>query len=554
MPPMDISSVEEYRPGDIGRVLVTEPKWGCLGASSMERSVCLIRPPYFTPWSPPLGIALLKSFLQQRGHSVFCVDFNADSQMWSLHKKYFDVLQSLGGDGEIEGHSKLWRFLYAHLLAFVNGADRNAISRGLLRISPLYDLRCDHRVIDLLCDITEKIFRRLRELLNRHDFTRYWAVGTSTYSTSLAPSLFVLRHVSEVSPNTKRIIGGGVFADDLALGSDNLNTLMTDFQFVDHVVIGEGELLLAGVVEETLTDRLITLANLGKTSLSVQDVPSPDFDDFDLDAYFHLTVEGGRSCPFQCSFCSETIQWGTYRKKTANGLTDQVVSLASKYENNHFFMADSLMNPYIENFSKELLARDASISYDGYLRADAFVGANSDRVNRWARSGCVRVRLGVETASETLLDIMDKKTTPAHISKAIKTLAAEGIRTTTYWIAGHPGETDVDVRNTLEFIKEHRDLIYELEVHPFYYAPYGQVASRLYQSYSVYPDELTELTRFREWDIVNCSPTREERYRRVRQVSELAQSLDIPNIYNMAQRYKAEDRWLRLHPNSVPVY
>lgn len=520
----------------------------------MERSICLIRPPYFTPWSPPLGIALLKSFLEQRGHSVVCADFNADAQIWSLHKKYFDVLQSLAGEGEVEGHSKLWRFLYAHLLAFVNGADRETISRALLRISPLYDLRSDRLAIKLLCDIAEKIFHRLRELMKQHDFTQYWAVGTSTYSTSLAPSLFVLRHVSEVSPKTRRIIGGGVFADDLALGSENLSTLMSDYQFVDHVVIGEGELLLAGVVDETLRDRLVTLSSLGKTSLSVEDVPSPDFDDFDLDAYFHLTVEGGRSCPFQCSFCSETIQWGTYRKKTANGLTDQVVSLASKYANNRFFMADSLMNPYIEGFSKELLARNASIYYDGYLRADSFVGANPDRVSRWARSGCTRVRLGVETASENLLDIMDKKTTPAHISKAIKTLAGEGIRTTTYWIAGHPGETDTDFRNTLDFIKEHRDQIYELEVHPFYYAPYGQVASRLYKSFSVYPDELTELTRFREWDIVDCAPTREERYRRVRQMSEFALGLEIPNIYSMAQRYKAEDRWSALHPNSVAVY
>lgn len=520
----------------------------------MRRNVCLIRPPFFTPWSPPLGISLLKSFLEQRGHTVTCIDLNADSQVWNLHRRYFDILQTQAGNGEVEGHSKLWLFLYAHLHSFVNGAQEQTISRALLSIVPRYDLRCDERTIKLLADVVERLFGRLRELLAQYDFTQYWAVGTSTYSTSLAPSLFVLKYVSEVAPQTRRIIGGGVFADDLALGSENLNTLMTRYPFVDHAVLGEGELLITGLVEDKITDRLITMASLGKTSLDIKDVPGPDFGDFNLDAYFHLTVEGGRSCPFQCSFCSETIQWGTYRKKSAEGLTDQVLALVNQYGNNHFFMADSLMNPYIEGFSKQLLERNAGILYDGYLRADAFVGAIPERVNRWAKSGCFRVRLGVETAAEHLLGVMDKKTTPKHISKALNTLAAEGIRTTTYWIAGHPGETEEDVRETMEFIKEHRDSIYELEIHPFFYAPYGQVASRLYQAVSVYTDELAELTRFREWDVRDCNPNRAERYRRLRLVSELAQSLGIPNIYSMAQRDKAETRWLALHSSAAEVY
>jgi len=520
----------------------------------MERTLCLIRPPYFTPWSPPLGISLLKSFLEHRGHKVVCADFNADPELWRLHRQYFDILQSCAGKGEVEGHSKLWLFMYPHMLAFVNGASQAAISRTLLVLAPMYDLHCDARVIKQLSDIVGKIFKRLQEILRGYDFTQYWAVGTSTYSTSLAPSLFVLKHVKQVAPQTKTVMGGGVFFDDLALGSGNLDVLMTQFPFLDHAVLGEGELLLTGLVEEKLTERVITLGSLGKTSLSIQDVPVPNFEDFDLQVYFHLTIEGGRSCPFQCSFCSETVQWGTYRKKTKDNLAQQVLALAGKHNNNRFFMADSLMNPYIEDFSKELLARDAKILYDGYLRADSFVGSIPERVHRWARSGCFRVRLGVETASANLLNIMDKKTTPQHISKALKTLAAAGIRTTTYWIAGHPGETEDDVRSTLEFIKEHQDSIYELEIHPFFYAPYGQVASRLYQATSVYPAELAELTRFREWDIVDCNPSREERYRRVRLVSEFSHGLGIPNIYSMAQRYRAEDRWLGLHSNAIQVY
>lgn len=522
--------------------------------SSPAGKILLVKPPYFTPWTPPLGISILKSYLEQQQYSVRCFDFNTDPDLWGMHHKYFAMIQTLEDVSINDGYSKLWWILNSHMLAYANGADADACARVLEVVIPLYGIKRDDSVIKALLPLVERFFQRLGESIAELVLTDYSVVGTSTYSTSLGASLFLLKNLKQKYPHITTVMGGGIFADDLALGSDNLDTLIAQYPYIDHVVLGEGELLFLKLLQGELSHkRVISLADLKGTTLQMADVPSPDFSDMNLDNYYHLTIEGARSCPFQCSFCSETIQWGDYRKKPMDLFAQQVIELAEKNGNNSFFMGDSLMNPYILQFANEMLERQAGILYDGYLRADKPV-THRDRVMTWAESGLYRVRLGIESASARVLDSMDKMTTPRVISDALKTLANAGIRTTTYWIVGFPGETEEDFEETLEFIRQNHRFIYELEAHPYYYYPYGQIGSRLYQCRSLYPNAVTDIIKFKVWDIIDCKPARDERYERLRRVSELASSLGLPNIYTMADRYKAEDRWLLLHPLTTEVY
>jgi|GEM_PF-343036 len=516
--------------------------------------IMLVKPPYFTPWTPPLGIGILKSYVEQNGFSAKCFDFNIDSELWGMHHKYFAALQNLEDVWGSDGYSKLWWILNAHLLAYVNGGDAATCVRLLEYIVPLYGIRSDRKTIDTLIPLVERFFDRLSELIESIDWSEYSLVGTSTYTTSLASSLFILKMVKQKHPHLKTVMGGGVFADDLALGSENLDILIQEYPYVEHIILGEGELLLLKILEGDFHEkRVISIADLRGVTLGVENVPIPDFSDLDNTVYHHLSIEGARSCPFQCSFCSETVQWGEYRKKPVNLFVEQVMSLSQRYRNNTFFMGDSLMNPYINQFAAGLIERGANIFYDGYLRADKPV-TNHKFVKLWAESGLFRVRLGIESASARVLETMNKKTTPSIISDVLKTLAKTGIRPTTYWIVGFPGETEQDFQETCNFIKDHHKYIYELEAHPYSYYPYGQVGSRLHQCYSLYPEEITKITKFKVWEVIGVKPDRKERYDRLRQISKLTVDLGLPNIYTMADRYRAEERWLRLYPLAIDVY
>lgn len=524
------------------------------GERAIKGKILLVKPPYFSPWTPPLGIGILKSFLQQHGYSVQCFDFNTDPELWGMHHKYFGTVQKLEDVSINDGYSKLWWILNAHMLAYANGASPEQCARVLETIIPRYGIGVDSGVIGALIPLVDRFYKRLKEVADSLNLSEFAVVGTSTYTTSLGPSLFLLKNVKREFPQVKTVMGGGVFADDLALESDNLNTLIREYDYVDHIILGEGELLLLKLLQgEFLNKRVISLADLKGRTLEMKDVPVPDFSDTEPGKYYHLSIEGARSCPFQCSFCSETIQWGDYRKKPTDQFAEQVIELARRYNNNSFFMGDSLMNPYINPFATKLLEMNANVLYDGYLRADKPV-MNRKFVKLWADSGCYRVRLGIESAAARVLESMDKMTTPQVISGVLKTLASAGIRTTTYWIVGFPNETEEDFRETYEFIREHHRFIYELEAHPYYYYPYGQIGSRLHQCYSLYPDEVTDVIKFKVWDIIDANPTREERYSRLRRISKLASDLGLPNIYTMSERYAAERRWHALCPTSAEVF
>lgn len=520
-----------------------------------NNKVFLIKPPYFTPWTPPLGIAILKTYLNEHGYNAQCVDFNVDPELWGMHHKYFTILRSLEDVSINDGYSKLWWILNAHMLAYVNtNGDAAKCTRVVETVVPLYGISIEPKVIEALLPLVDKFFKRLDYLVDRSNLAEFSVVGTSTYTTSLAASLFILKKLKQQYPHIKTVMGGGVFADDLALGSDNLDTLIREYDYVDNIILGEGELLLLKTLNgEFNGKRVVSIKDLGSTTLGMKEIPIPDFSDLNLEDYYHLTIEGARSCPFQCSFCSETIQWGDYRKKPIDQFVDQVMTLSQQYQNNSFFMGDSLMNPYINPFATTLIERKANVLYDGYLRADKPV-TNRKFVKLWADSGCYRVRLGIESAASRVLDSMDKMTTPKVISDVLKTLANGGIRTTTYWIVGFAGETESDFQETLDFVREHHRYIYELEAHPYYYYPYGQVGSRFHQCFSLYPDEITDIIKFKVWEIVDSNPTREERYDRLRRFSALAGDLGLPNIYTMAERYQAEDRWHALYPLAAKVY
>jgi radical SAM superfamily enzyme YgiQ (UPF0313 family) len=522
--------------------------------SGRSEKVALLRPPFFSPMSPPLGLGMLKAFLQEQGHSVECFDLNVDPHLWNAQRRYFSALESLDNVKARDGQSKLWALINAHMQAFLWGGDAETCGRVLRQLAPLYGMSLNAGQTDQLHALVVAFFERLTHRLNSLDLSGCGFIGTSTYTTSLAPSLFALRELKARYPSARTVMGGGVFADDLALGSTNLETLIAECPYVDHVVLGEGELLMLRLIEGEFKDkRRITLADIDNQTLSFAGVPAPDFSDFEIDSYFNLSIEGGRSCPFQCSFCSETIQWGVYRKKTGGTLAEQMIANAERYGNRRYFMGDSLINPYINDLSKQLLGREADLSIDGYLRADKPV-ADENRVAAWARSGLDRARLGLETASSHMLEVMDKRTTPDSMFDALRSLAHNGVRTTTYWVVGHPGETEKDFDETLAFIAEAQPFIYELEAHPYYYYPYGQVASRSYESESVYPEEVINAIKFRTWDVLDSAPTRAERFARLRRMSEFAAHLKIPNIYSMAERYEAEARWLRLSPNAREVY
>jgi radical SAM superfamily enzyme YgiQ (UPF0313 family) len=208
----------------------------------------------------------------------------------------------------------------------------------------------------------------------------------------------------------------------------------------------------------------------------------------------------------------------------------------------------------VKELSRELIGRDLKIYWDVYIKIDKNV-CDPDQTLFWRKGGFYRARLGIESGSQRVLDIIDKKITIQQIKDGLRSLASAGIKTTTYWIAGHPGETEADFQQTLDLLEELQDSIFEAECDPFRYFHTGQVNAEEWLKQKgnrlLYPEETEDMLITQSYSL-NSDPSREIIYDRQCRFKEHCKKLGIPNPYSISEIIEADKRWQRLQKNAVP--
>jgi radical SAM superfamily enzyme YgiQ (UPF0313 family) len=524
--------------------------------------ILLLSLPFWTPSIPPLGISLLKSLLQENGFQVDTHDANMDTEFREIYGDYFAVIKSVvpaykQGNFFNIGMDVMRNQMMAHL----NYTDPDQYKRFIKEVIYLfYYCQIDEKNINKLIRILDDYYILLREFI--HAYIRKFSpttVGLSVFSGNLASSIFCFREIKKIDPTIETIMGGGTFSMELAIKNPNFERLLAkEGANIDKFFVGEADLLTLRYFQGKLdrSKKVYQLSELGEKNLTVSDVPIPDFSDLNIDKYPQIGYWTARSCPYQCSFCSETIYWGTYRKKEAEKMVEDMKILSKRHTSQIFMMGDSLLNPVIDNLAKEMIRQSPSIYYDGYLRADPPV-CKIENTLTWRRGGLYRARLGVESGSPSVLKMMNKKISVEQIKNSLVALATAGVKTTTYWIVGHPGETEEDFKMTLDVIAEMADYIWEAEPNPFGYYLSGQVSSDKwlseYKRETIFSEEFTEMLQVQTWEMKGCEPVREVIYDRVNRFVEHCYKLGIPNPYSEKEIYDADIRWKRLHENAVPA-
>jgi radical SAM superfamily enzyme YgiQ (UPF0313 family) len=330
-------------------------------------------------------------------------------------------------------------------------------------------------------------------------------VGITVYRTTLPASLFILKLTKETYPHIKTVIGGGVFADSHAVGTPNFEILLEATKdYLDKIFVGQGELLFLKFLRGELpgSQRVYTLEDLDSEELDFEDIDIPDFSDFNVYKYGYLTATASISCMFQCTFRNESKFWGKFRKKNAGQVVAEMIELNKKYNRQLFFMTDSLLNPVITDLTNEIIRKNVPLYYDAYFRIDK-ASTNIQNTLQWRRGGLYRVRLGIESGSQRILDKMGKCISIDQVKSALSSFAHSGIKTTTYWIIGHPGETEEDFQKTLDLIEELKDYIWQAECNPFRYYFNVLNCSNEWDSYRVplFPEKVKDMLIFQEDEV-----------------------------------------------------
>ena len=157
-----------------------------------------------------------------------------------------------------------------------------------------------------------------------------------------------------------------------------------------------------------------------------------------------------RGCPFACEFCSNVIFGDSYRARSPANVVDEIEqALALGYDRISF--ADdvfTLDGDRVIAICDEIRCRGLRFTWECLARVDSL---DEPLAREMRRAGCTRVYFGIESGSDEVLRLMNKRTTAARSRAAVEAAHRAGLEVGAFFILFYPGETDDTVLETLRF-------------------------------------------------------------------------------------------------------
>jgi radical SAM superfamily enzyme YgiQ (UPF0313 family) len=336
---------------------------------------------------------------------------------------------------------------------------------------------CDVSILNLhsAMDKAEEI----RETLARE---RPQVIGFSILHANRWGGIDIAAMAKEVDPNVKIVFGGP--------GATFLwHHLLTHFKDVDYVVVGEGEFAFLGLVQELQKDEPqlqgiegIAFRKGDKVVKTGDREPIADLDVLPIPAnhFVYRHVASSRGCRWKCRFCGSPGLWsGRIRYRSPGHFVDELELLHRKGVHFFYFSDDTLTTDRgrIIEICRMILDRGFRIEWNAISRVDCV----DEEVLFWMRmAGCIQISYGVESGSEKIRAVLNKRIKTAQVKKAFELTRAYGILTRAYFIYGSPGETWETIKETIDLVMEIKPLaavFYILDLFPGTDL-YAQIAER----------------------------------------------------------------------------
>lgn len=285
----------------------------------------------------------------------------------------------------------------------------------------------------------------------------------------------------------------------------------------DFLIIGEGEettyQLYQAIMEQsdyTVVDGIAFFDNgqLIKTKArtkfrELDELPLPNREAAPIEKYLQtwktnhgkssMTISTQRGCPYTCKWCSTAVYGQSYRRRPAQQVAAEMRLLKDQYNPDTLWFVDDVFtvsHKWLTEFHKEVLAQDAKVPFECITRAERL---NDAILQLLKEAGCYRIWIGAESGSQKIIDLMDRRVDVSVVKQAIQKTNALGIETGTFIMVGYPGETEDDIHQTIQYLKEANPTEYTITVaYPIKGTSlYDEVESRI----TVQPDWETSTDR-----------------------------------------------------------
>ena len=284
-------------------------------------------------------------------------------------------------------------------------------------------------------------------------------------------------------PNSKIIIGNSV--------AGSIPELFLQKTKCDVVVIGEGEISAHEAVEAIRLGKDLKdvkgiafrdnqgniIENEPRKVGNINDFPFINWDFFDVERYMgkpmvnldrgmkkgdthrSLPVITARGCAFKCTFCHYVFWNDPYRNRSPKSILAEIKHLIEKYNVDYIEFWDDLSFAsahQVEKLCDAIIESGLKFKWDAAIRVDLFSRAglsfkDSLRVaKKMKQSGCFLCGFGLESGSQEILEMMNKKIDVDAFLTTVYILQEAGIVAEVSLVFGYPIETKKTIKESFD--------------------------------------------------------------------------------------------------------
>jgi hypothetical protein len=417
----------------------------------------LIYPPMAKACEPPAGITLLAGTLRSNSLPCTMLDANLEGQIhllkncpahddtWS-RRAIRDLDKNLEALRKPELYKNTAR--YQRAVNDLNRVIEISAGPGLglslanyqdRELSPLKSADLRRAADNPETNIFYGYFTdRLGQLLSE---TTPPLIGISLNYLSQALTAFaMIGFIKKEYPSIPVAVGGGLITSWLSnpAWSDPFGGL------IDHQIAGPGE---APLLE------LLAAEPAKKTA-------APDLADLPLDDYLApgliMPFAASSGCYWRkCSFCPEKAECNPYKVIEPSEVLEQIKNLKEATNPAIIHFLDNAISPAL---LQALVDDPPGLDWYSFARVTAELD-DLQFCYALRRSGCIMLKLGLESGDQGVLDTLEKGIDLTMVSKALNNLKEAGIATYIYLLFGTPPETLESARQTLDFTVNHSEAI-----------------------------------------------------------------------------------------------
>lgn len=291
--------------------------------------------------------------------------------------------------------------------------------------------------------------------------TKHDLIGMTVFS----PVYFEVKEIyNKIRQNNSKL--------PVCLGGPYVTTIMEDIfneTPADFAVFGEGEETfnqlifylkgnkklenIQGLMYKNKSDEIIINPKRDRIK-NLDELPSPAYDIFPMARYPLHRFVASRGCPYSCSWCNSSSIWEKgHFCMSPEKIVSEIENLIDTYGKKTIIFGDNTFNSdlnRVDKFCDLLLENRVRILWSVSIRPD---NLTQEIAYKMKKAGCYNVSIGVESANNTILEKIGKKTTIEEIERGINYLKKAGIEIMSQYVIGSPFDTIETIKESIAFAK-----------------------------------------------------------------------------------------------------